>query len=432
MKLSKNDVRYLVFEGGGGKGVAYLGVVQALEELGIVTHLRIMKEGKERVLLDTTKIHGIAGTSVGSVTALILACGYTSNQAEKIILGDIGEILLDSVEFDRIPTIYTKKHPSYVIDNPTLEKDQLLLDRYMKEFMETEKKTFGDFLKIPTKAFTELNFKFLAGLFRWYVYFEARRKDEKELTKHEFIASIPEIIHRKTVKTAFDMIVDTPSESISSFKYEYGFFLAKKFRELIDQLIEKKSGIKNCTFEQFYNFFGIDLVMTGFDVSTNQIYYFRNNEQWKDLCVADAVRMSVSIPIIFKPVVIGMEDGKFTSALEEDVPKSYIVDGGLGNSFPFHVFDEPKEDQLNHNVLGFNLEFTRPFTEGDTTFFGFLENMFLALLKLTTEAQYKHPNEREQAILIDAKGLSVFDFMFDEIPKDIVKNAKKKTLDYFK
>ncbi|MCE7743339.1 MAG: hypothetical protein GOP50_12885, partial [Candidatus Heimdallarchaeota archaeon] len=420
------------------KGLAYVGVAQALEDLGILTHLKKEFKGKELSYLDPSKIHGLAGTSVGAVTALILACGYSSQEAEEIIVNDLGSKVLDTVEFDKIPTIYTKKNPHYIINNPYLEKDQLLLDEYMKEYMVSEQKTFGDFLKIPGKAFTEINFKFLANLLKLYVYFEARRKggkgrkDEKETTKHEFITSVPEMIQKKTVKLAFDMIIDNPSGSMSSFKYEFGFFLAQAYREMVDSLIEKKSGIKNCTFEQFYDFFGIDLVLTGFDVSTNQTYYFRNNEQWKKLCVADAVRMSMSIPIIFKPVVMGMKNGKFVSACVEDSPKSYIVDGGLGNSFPFHVFDEPDVDKLNPNVLGFNLAYTRPFTEGDTTFFGYLENMFLALLKLTTEAQFKHVEEKDQAILINSKDLSVLDFIFDELPKNVVEEAKKNTLDYFK
>ncbi|MHA1198919.1 MAG: patatin-like phospholipase family protein [Candidatus Heimdallarchaeaceae archaeon] len=438
MKVSIEDVRYLVFEGGGGKGVAYLGVSQALEELGIVSHIKKNLNGKQVSYLDPNKIKGVAGTSVGSVTALILACGYNSREAEEIIMNDLGLKILDTVEFDQIPTIYTSKHPSYVINNPTLEKSQLPHDKYLKEVLVAEQKSISDFLKLPKKAISEVNFRLMAGIFKWYVYYEARRKEkkgvkgEKETTKHEFITSVPEIVQKKTVKLAFDQIVDNPSESISSFKFEFGIFLAKAFRELVDDLIEKKSGIKNCTFEQFYNFFGIDLVVTGFDVSTNQTFYFRNNEQWKDLCIADAIRMSVSIPIIFKPVVMGIKGGKFCSVLEEDAPKSYIVDGGLGNNFPFHVFDNPKLDKLNPNVLGFNLQYIRPFTEGDITFFGYLENIFLALMKLTTEAQFKHEEEKDQAILINSKELSVLDFMFDELPKDIVDEARKNTLDYFK
>ena len=43
MKVSKDNVRYLVFEGGGGKGITYLGAHQALHELGILSfHKKII------------------------------------------------------------------------------------------------------------------------------------------------------------------------------------------------------------------------------------------------------------------------------------------------------------------------------------------------------------------------------------------------------
>jgi len=432
MKLSKEDVNYLVFEGGGGKGVSYLGVFQALEELGIVDYVKKDFSGEEQCYLNTEKIKGVAGTSVGSITALILACGYNSKEAEKIIIGDVGYKILDTVEFDFIPVVYTKENPVYVSDNPVLEKAKLPHDKYLKEFMKEEQKSLTDLFRLPKKAVEEVNFRFLAGILKWYVEYEGHRKEQKADVNREFITSVPEMVQKKTVKHAFDMIVNDPSDSISSFKFEYGFFLAKNFRELVDDLIYNKSGVKNCTFEQFYNFFGVDLVITGFDVSTNQTFYFRNNEQWKELCVADAVRMSVSIPIIFKPVLMPIKNGKITSATDKDATKSYIVDGGLGNNFPLHAFDDPNSNQLNPNVLGFTLQYTRPFSEGDTTFFGYLENIFLALLKLTTESQFKNDSEKEQAISINSKEISVLEFMFDKLPKDIVDEAKRNTLSYFK
>jgi len=56
--------RNLVFEGGGVKGIAYLGAMEVLEEKGI---------------LDS--IERVGGTSVGAINALMVALGY--NQAEQ-------------------------------------------------------------------------------------------------------------------------------------------------------------------------------------------------------------------------------------------------------------------------------------------------------------------------------------------------------------
>ncbi|GAG41037.1 unnamed protein product, partial [marine sediment metagenome] len=253
--------------------------------------------------------------------------------------------------FDKIPTVYTPENPTSVVDNPTLEKDNLVLDKYMKAFVESETKTFGGFLKIPGKAFTELNFKFLATLFKWYLYYEGRKKDSVDDHKHEFIPSVPDLVHNKSTKKAIDMILGNPADSVGSLKYEYGFFVAAKFRNMVDGFIERKSGIKNCTFKQFNEIFGVDLVLTGFDVATNETYYFRNNSRWENLCVADAIRMSVSIPIVFKPVSLCIDGDSFKSVREENEPGNFIVDGGLGNAFPFHAFDEPNSLKLNPHVL---------------------------------------------------------------------------------
>ncbi|XP_048773630.2 uncharacterized protein LOC125678888 [Ostrea edulis] len=61
----------LVFEGGGAKGVVYPGALLALEELGILK-----------------KIKRIAGTSVGSMTACMLALGYNSQEIRKVMKKD--------------------------------------------------------------------------------------------------------------------------------------------------------------------------------------------------------------------------------------------------------------------------------------------------------------------------------------------------------
>jgi predicted acylesterase/phospholipase RssA len=67
--------KYLVFEGGGGKGNAYLGVLQALEEAKVLPlHKHQVDEIKQ--------IKGVAGASAGAVTALTVALGLTSDDIE--------------------------------------------------------------------------------------------------------------------------------------------------------------------------------------------------------------------------------------------------------------------------------------------------------------------------------------------------------------
>jgi NTE family protein len=62
------QIKNLVFEGAGMRGLAYAGVVEELEAQGIL-------EGVEKV----------GGTSAGAITALMIALNYNSNEIQKIL-----------------------------------------------------------------------------------------------------------------------------------------------------------------------------------------------------------------------------------------------------------------------------------------------------------------------------------------------------------
>ena len=70
-KLTPDEVQYLAFEGGGGKGVAFLGAIRALESIKIndVGILPILPEGNNQ-------IKGITGASAGAITALFLSIPF--------------------------------------------------------------------------------------------------------------------------------------------------------------------------------------------------------------------------------------------------------------------------------------------------------------------------------------------------------------------
>ncbi len=430
MKVSKDDVKFLVFEGGGGKGLIYLSPLQALEELDILSYNTVNVNGKDVYRLDSKKIHGVAGTSVGGLTALLVAAGFTPEEIFTVLTGDLDEKILDSVEFGKIPTVHTLDNPRHIISDRPIDKDRMLFDKYWETFKHS-KKTLRSLVKLPVKAFKEFNMGFFSGLIKWYIDYESRKVVTKE-PKHEIFGVIHDIAKTKTTKSAIDIVLENSADSMYSLKYDFGLFLSESLRDAVDEFIEFKSGIKNCTFEQFYNTFKIDLVLTAFDVSTNEVYYFRNDKRWKNLCVVDALRMSVSIPMVFKPVVMKIEGDKIVTVTDEISSANYIVDGGLGNNFPIHVFDKEDSDYLNPHVLGFRLIAARPFVEGETTFFGYLENIFLSLLKLTSESQLKRESEKDQIIDLDTEGMNFLDFTFETISEKTLTEARKLTFAYFK
>src|SRR4051794_35468597 len=72
--------RNLVFEGGGVKGIAYLGALKVLEQKGIIQ-----------------QIHRVGGTSAGAINATLLGLGFTLEETEKILRNlDFKKIMDDS------------------------------------------------------------------------------------------------------------------------------------------------------------------------------------------------------------------------------------------------------------------------------------------------------------------------------------------------
>src|SRR5947209_6068082 len=60
----------LVFEGGGVRGLCYVGALQAVEEAGL-----------------RPQVKAVAGTSAGAITAALIALGYTGAELRHELLG---------------------------------------------------------------------------------------------------------------------------------------------------------------------------------------------------------------------------------------------------------------------------------------------------------------------------------------------------------
>jgi len=433
--IKKEEVRYLVFEGGGGKGATYLGALKALEELDVIKHVKKTINGKKITRLDTTRtrIKGIAGTSVGSLTAVLIASGYTSEEIEKILLTNLTDQFLDTVEFGVLPTIYTNEHKDTIIRNYKKEEKLTTHEKNWEDFLREERNRFASLWKLPLKAIKDIPYHVFTLLFRWYLYRESKREDKKREEELTFFPTITDLVHSKTLKNAVDKILNDTKNSLNSLKYEFGFFLGKTLRDAVDKLIEAKCGIKNCTFHQFQKEFGVDLVVVSYDMYNKSLSYFRNNKHWQHLCVADAVRMSVSIPFVFKPVFANMESGKLTSFNGNKETLRYFVDGGVANNFPLHVFDNHNTRQLNRHTIGFILSYKKrinPFAE-EVTLLEYLEDVFMAILKQTTNLQIRGKNEMEQVIELDPGNIKVLDFSFDKLPTEVINKAKEEVLTYF-
>ncbi|MBT3756933.1 MAG: alpha/beta hydrolase, partial [Candidatus Cloacimonetes bacterium] len=81
----------LVLSGGGARGIAHIGVLKVLEEIGIEPDY-------------------ITGTSMGSVIGALYAIGYRSEQLEEIVLEQDWDVLLMDKIFRKDVSIEEKKY----------------------------------------------------------------------------------------------------------------------------------------------------------------------------------------------------------------------------------------------------------------------------------------------------------------------------------
>lgn len=82
LNVDLSKVNYIAFKGGGGKGIAYLGPIEVLEEEGLLPlKLPIPESNRKKPgRVPNQGVIGISGTSAGAITAYLVALGLSSEQ----------------------------------------------------------------------------------------------------------------------------------------------------------------------------------------------------------------------------------------------------------------------------------------------------------------------------------------------------------------
>jgi NTE family protein len=112
----------------------------------------------------------------------------------------------------------------------------------------------------------------------------------------------------------------------SKYGYNKGNYALAIAREVMEEL----TGDSNITFAQHYELTGNNLIITGTNTTTRHIVYF-NRLTHPDMEVALAIRISMSLPLIFVP--IKYENEQFRDILGGE---GMYVDGGVIDNLPAH------------------------------------------------------------------------------------------------
>ena len=120
------------------------------------------------------------------------------------------------------------------------------------------------------------------------------------------------------------------SDNIINFFKDFGVDDGKNFERIINIILNIKVKNENITFKELYDLTNKKLIITATCVNSMDIEYF-DYEKTPDISIKKVLLMSISIPLIFKPVKL---DNK------------YYVDGGLISHYPIDYFKDEKEKTL--------------------------------------------------------------------------------------
>jgi NTE family protein len=420
--LTKEKVHYLAFEGGGGKGVAYLGAIEVLEnyykilpikQVELVKGFKIVD--KNKVLPGSKQIKGVSGSSAGAITALMLSLGLTANEI-KTELKDNAEKFGNFLDAPK-PGIHRIYHNGEIRTTLGLINRDSLVQKYQKN------RTL-----IKTLDF------FTSAIQPW-------------LGSQEIITKI----YQNKLNFLTSLILDG-GLFIGENAHSYFSGLLNKYLPLFPICPPKPELID---FKTFHRVTKVDLRITGTNVYRNRPYYFSSSHT-PTFPVSLAVEISMNLPILFKPIIVDslIAVNKANNVFSEEY-KGLWVDGGLLNNLPIHAFDNlisanshPKDKSLfclNDNIIairlmdGFkrmdeikkisNFNYNTVF---NTTLIQQLSYLNKVMFYPMEEGQIRTPLEESRTIRLYTENLELTNFTpSDGISQAPIEKARIATRDYF-
>ena len=236
---------------------------------------------------------------------------------------------------------------------------------------------------------------------------------------------------------------------------KYGWYKGKFFRRWIGQIIESKTGNPHSTFLDFRQQGFRDLSLVGTNISTGFSEVF-SADHTPRMPVADAARISMSIPLFFTAV--------------KNFRNDVYVDGGVLRNYPIKLYDRMKYiDDANHadhalgrkyydsaneskpatsseyvfnkETLGFRLDskeeiaMFRDNAEPPTTHVDDFFDYGKALINTILRAQdnvHLHSDDWQRTVYIDSLGVGTTEFnLSDEKKEELANSGATGVLEYF-
>lgn len=128
---------------------------------------------------------------------------------------------------------------------------------------------------------------------------------------------------------------------------QYGWYRHKRFLEWLYPIIKAKTGNSHITFKQLKDRGFKDLYITGTCLN-KQKYMLFCKKDFPDMEIADAICISMSIPLYFKAVFID-DKGKVYKKYKHGL--DICIDGGVVANFPMFIFDSTFTDVNGKRIV---------------------------------------------------------------------------------
>jgi NTE family protein len=242
----------------------------------------------------------------------------------------------------------------------------------------------------------------------------------------------PEDMLRILQETDFHSFEDKPN--LLRVFTKYGFFAGDAFLHWLQEQVAASplgAGNPDLTFGELAEKGGREFYAFATDLNTQTYQEF--SQRWTpDLPIVQAVRASMSLPLIFKA-------WKFTG--EDGLPNIYC-DGGMMNNYPLPFFDEPpfvKPGTLaNEETLGFLFMAPRANAKrpDDGLAYGELHVYLKSLLEsiiIGVISSIESPSNTERTVMTDvhATGISPIHFKISSEEVELLVNAGRNSLEEY-
>ena len=198
------------------------------------------------------------------------------------------------------------------------------------------------------------------------------------------------------------------SDNIINFFKDYGVDDCKNFERIINIILNIKVKNENITFKELYDLTQKKLIITATCVNSMDIEYF-DYETTPDIPIKKVLLMSISIPLIFKPVKL---DNK------------YYVDGGLISHYPIDYFKDNKEETLGILVTS-SLNKCMEINNIKDYIYNIMSCSFINLIKNC------YNNYKEHTVLVENNTVNFLDFNIEYNTKiSLIEEGYKETIKF--